>query len=296
MKPFSFTLVVLFCFVTTRDSAAQSERYDKAGPQYSSDKTKQLVEKMLEAHGGLDAWKTAPSFQFTSVMYLAALPVKDGRRYFDNWRNYRVAVNPQTNVGYVNIEYEDRTSPSIGFDGHEVWQVDYSFDPAYQDGAFMMLYFHYGMLALPWMSQEPGVVLTYLDRAVLPLSDVEFHRVRMTFETASNEETGYIDFYIHPETFLVSGWNGTSPYPLFPGGEFTDILSGNSPGVVRMVEEHSRVGKLIIPRAYTTIRVAEDGSETMMGSHLVVNPTLSEKLDESLISKPSSASVVKTVN
>ena len=267
-----------------------------SGPEYSSDETKEIVENMIEAHGGLNAWRTAPSFQFTSIMYLSALPVDDGRRYIDNWRNYRVTLNPRTNQGYVKIEYEDSAGPNIGFDGKEVWQIDYSFDPSFQDDAFMLLYFHYGMLVLPWMTQEPGVVLTYEGRASLPRSEVDFHRVRLTFRQNVAAEAGFIDIYIHPETFLVSGWNATSPYPLLPGGKFTDVLSGNNPTLVRIVEEHSSVDGVVIPRAYTTIRVADDGSETMMGTHIVVDPSLSRPLDKSLFKKRSGAKVIRSVD
>ena len=78
----------------------------QGAPKYEDAEAKRIVESMVQAHGGADAWFSAPTLQFTAAMYLASLPVTEGRTYFDNWRNYTVTVQPQTSRGWVELPFE----------------------------------------------------------------------------------------------------------------------------------------------------------------------------------------------
>ena len=40
-----------------------------AAPQYASEETRRIIENMVEAHGGLEAWREAPSISFDAVMH-----------------------------------------------------------------------------------------------------------------------------------------------------------------------------------------------------------------------------------
>ena len=43
------------------------------GPKYASDKTKAIIQKMIAAHGGYEAWEQLETLSFTSVMHSATL-------------------------------------------------------------------------------------------------------------------------------------------------------------------------------------------------------------------------------
>ena len=40
-----------------------------AEPQYASDETKRVIEAMVDAHGGIEIWRAAPSIRFDDIMH-----------------------------------------------------------------------------------------------------------------------------------------------------------------------------------------------------------------------------------
>ena len=80
----------------------------------SSDDAEKIVLKMIEAHGGLEKWNTAPSISYTHDMVDPSKPddhwlsdeihEQGRRRCYQNWRNDQAIL--------VN-------------DGSEVWTVDW---------------------------------------------------------------------------------------------------------------------------------------------------------------------------
>ncbi len=267
-----------------------------AAPNYDSAKTKAVVEEWVEAHGGADAWMDAPSMSFTLSMYLASLPVggETNRTYFDNWRYYTVTIDPSTSRGYVDVPMETIDGPEAGFDGSSAWAQNYTFEsnPNFRDGPLQMLWCHYGMISLPFISQLDGVTLTMLEPERLEQYDKEFIVVRMTYENV--DKPGKYDVFIDPDTHLTRAWRHTASFPLLPGDiQVNAMFGGDSfPGILRLVDEYLTVDGLTIPRSYTSI--GPDG-KTVTGAHLVVDASFSKKFDPSLTAIPEGVTRVRNM-
>ncbi len=85
-------------------------------PTYANDETRETAARMLAAHGGIEAWEATGSFAFTANMYLASVPLSgDGfeRTHHDNWRHYRVTIEPATSRGTVELPLETRMARVI---------------------------------------------------------------------------------------------------------------------------------------------------------------------------------------
>ena len=77
-KPIYLSIILLQFAMTPASEAAT----------YASSQAQEVIEQMVDAHGGYENWVNAPSFKFTALMYLAVLKLGDDRTAFDNWRYY----------------------------------------------------------------------------------------------------------------------------------------------------------------------------------------------------------------
>ena len=41
-----------------------------AEPQYANDETRRVIEAMVDAHGGIERWRAAPSIRFDDLMHM----------------------------------------------------------------------------------------------------------------------------------------------------------------------------------------------------------------------------------
>ncbi len=64
---------------------SQGTAEDKSGPTYASPKTKDVIERMLEAHGGLERWRKAKTIKYTNVMFLPIIDIQEGVSEWDRW-------------------------------------------------------------------------------------------------------------------------------------------------------------------------------------------------------------------
>ena len=268
-----------------------------AGPSYDSADTRALVESMVEAHGGLDSWMEAPSFSYKYAMYLVSLPVggDTGRNHSDSWRLYEATLEPRTSRGYLTLPMEDSTGPHAGFDGENLWRTPYDFDPSFQDPPFQLMYYHFAMISLPWVTQLDGVVLEDLGLRKLPTREAELHAVRMSFSPEGKTHGGHYDLYIDPQTKRLTGWIGTTQVPMMPGDFLPAKMEGtDGPGrIARIVDQHAEIDGRVIPISYSS--VATDGSDRLFGVHLLMEASFVETFDESMIRPPENAEVVYQV-
>lgn len=260
---------------------------------YDSPETREVIDKMVQSHGGAKKWAKAPSFNFTVAMYLASLPVGDERTYFDNWRYYEVTIDPDTSRGFVELPFEERRQPNIAFDGTNIWMVDYDFDPNFKDGPFQLLYYHYSLINLPWMSQVDGVDLKRKDPGMVPGFDKQYLVVNMSFNPQDKTHAGSYDLYIDPDTYLLRGVHHNAMFPILPGGVLPAEVDGMRSSMWRITEAYAEVGGMTIPRSYNTIRVSGDDTQ-LMGSHVVLDASFDQNFDMKKLDQPANARVVYT--
>jgi hypothetical protein len=268
-----------------------------ARPTYDNTDTQALIEAMVEAHGGQDAWLGTPSFNYTYVMYLASLPVpgESGRRYFNNWRLYEATLEPRTSRGYLTLPLEESAGPHVGFDGERLWRRPYDFDPSFQDSPFQLLYYHYAMISLPWLTQMDGVVLDDRGTGNLPSLEVEFRVVRMSFSPKGKTHGGHYDLYIDPQTDRLAGWIQTTRVPILPGDPLpAEVEGSDGPGrIARVVDQYAELDGKVIPIAYSSL--ATDGSDRLFGIHLLIEPSFRDAIDVSMLEPSEDAEVVYQV-
>ncbi len=265
------------------------------GPTYDSPQTKQLVEQMVAAHGGMARWQAAPSFRYTAIMNLSILPVGKGRTYHDNWRYYTVTLDPRDHRGYVDIPFEQSPTQRVGYDGTELWTIPPTFDPSFQDSPTMLLYFHYAMVTLPWQTQRDGVHLAYVGTDTLPGYPAAHQMVDMTFDPAPGRMiAGHYRLYIDPSTHLLRGWAMNTRYAILPGAVIPDSIPVSRNEGYRIVDAYSTVDGIVLPRSYVSWVQPREGQVGLQvaGPHLVINPSLQTPLDPARLKRPPNAQVI----
>lgn len=264
-------------------------------PTYVNDESRRVAERLLDAHGGLAAWEAVGSLGFTANMYLASVPLSgEGfeRTYYDNWRHYRVTIEPATSRGSIEMPLERPGEPRIGFDGTRLWSLPYDFDPPFRDPPLQMMFYHYSMVVLPFLTQQDDVVLELVGEGTLPGSEAALDILEMRFEPEGRVHEGHFHLYVDQGSGRLRGFRQTAPFPLLPGPVFADDSgAGNPPSMARLIDAYAEVGGLLIPRSYTTVRDTEDGYE-MLGVHLVLDPEVSARFASGPSERPADARVI----
>ena len=224
-----------------------------AQPVYDNDDTRRIVEAMAAAHGGAERFFEAPSFKFSIAMYLYTLGINEDRSSYDNWRYYTVTIDPDTSRAYVEIPHENLDGPEAAVTRDQYWRADYQFDPAFQEGPHILAWFHYSMIALPFLTQIDGAELSRIEDSSLPNSEKTYPTVRMRFSPGSGKSMeGFMDLIIDPDTHLLAGWGQGTPIALLPG----DILPPEVPALpggarfLRVVDKYQTIDGITIPIGY----------------------------------------------
>jgi len=123
-----------------------------AQPDYASEETKRVVEAMVDAHGGIDRWRAAPSIRFDDIMYM---PFHE-RENFAWWAAHEV-IDQKTRQVWQNWPMDDAM---IGYDGEKVWSTNWNKG----NPPSSMVHFFYYFVNLPWLTQDDGVILSEVTR------------------------------------------------------------------------------------------------------------------------------------
>jgi len=218
-------------------SSAPDVEGEKGGPTYSDKRTQRIVKKMVKAHGGLEAFRDAPSIRYEHEML-------DPQRPNDPWISNEVH-HPETRKAYHDWP---RDEARLGFDGEHVWSVDWK----RQNPPSMMSGVSFFFLCLPWITQDAGAHLQVMDKKKVAEIDPDrsLLTVRLTFEDASEFE--YYELYIDPRSSLLVGveYTVTSPAMLRlfgapPEQEFIGPL-------LKVYAKHTEVQGLVLPARYDT--------------------------------------------
>ena len=144
-----------------------------AGPDYASDETRRVITAMVEAHGGIERWREAPSIRFDNVMHMNFAP----KEQFAWWIAHEV-IDQQTRKVWQDWPMDDAR---IGFDGESVWSTNWQRG---NPSAFMVHFFYY-FVNLPWITQDDGVVLSDVGRFDWPGVADDLYEIRMSFEVGT---------------------------------------------------------------------------------------------------------------
>lgn len=235
-----------------------------AAPTYLSPKAKEIVEKMVTAHGGTAKWNQARALSFTSVLTFG----KPFETEF--W------ITAETTEIKTERTYQDwlTTGSSLAHDGEKTWTRNWKIGnpPGVNVNGI------YYQVALPWLTQRNDVVLEELPKSKLGKSELLFDVIKMTFKPESKKSPyRYYNLYIHPETHLLTGIDYTITY-----GAFLDFV--NAPKDVKflgpnthIIYTYQNVNGLIFPEKYDTTN--SKGAD--YGRHIVYAISPDNKFDES---------------
>ncbi len=155
-----------------------------AGPT-AGDETLTIIESMVSAHGGMEAWSAAPAVSFecsftpagASASIVSRETIEQGSR-----RAY--------------IDYPG-TEMSLAWDGENAWSENWSgpYPPRF------MALLNYYFVNLPWLTMDPGVILDDPETATLWDDPTEYVTIEMNFDPGVGDTPDdYYVLYIDPTT------------------------------------------------------------------------------------------------
>ncbi len=273
---FAILFSATYLFSTSDVSLGQ----DMMGPLYSSPKTKEIIQKMIQAHGGMKVWQDAKSVSFDNIFFN---PSAEQMEWPSPWWVSHEVIDPRTRQAYHDWPLD---GAQLSYDGNQVWTVDW----AQANSPKMQALFFYYFIGLPWLTQDQNVKLSQTGKGMLPGFEKEFITVTMTFKekpAVGKTDKDSFKFYIDPDTHLLQGYEYVMGF-----GAMLDAMGmpdGQLMGpMLRIHDKFAKVDGLTLPAEMHTM--APDGSMTY-GHHVINNYSLNKPFDQKRMKKPSNAVV-----
>ncbi|MEQ6123602.1 hypothetical protein AAON49_05330 [Pseudotenacibaculum sp. MALMAid0570] len=246
-----------------------------AQKKYASKETQEVVEKMIQAHGGYEKWKSLKTLTFTTAMHSKSLGF------------LRFWIKTQTTDMKTRRSYQDwpLVGSKMSFDGKKAWSVDWRVGnpPNHQHSVF----FYY--VNLPWLTQDPNVKLGKAEKIKHPAFKTEVYKVKMSFTKSPTLGKSKLDtytLYINANTYILDGYEYTVGY-----GPLLDIL--NVPKdqkvfgpVLRINNYTGDVNGLKFPMLFTTNSL---DLKQQYGDHAIYDFKLDGTFDEQRMVMPKNA-------
>jgi hypothetical protein len=230
------------------------------------DESLALVDAMVEAHGGMEAWASAPTVTFTDEF-------RSGEA--TEGQPMRVTVEQGPRRAYIDLPGTDMR---MAWDGERAWSESWQVPMPPRFVALLDYYF----LNLPWMATDPGVILSEVGSGTLPGDDTEYRTVEMNFDPGTGDTPDdYYLLYIHPETHRLAATEYTVTYnSLLPEG------MDSTPVHLLVYDEWTEVDGLLVPTAYTIYE-----GEAVYASNVIRDWSFDEPFDASRMEMPDGAVV-----
>lgn len=255
-----------------------------AAPKYKNEKTKQVIESMVKAHGGIEKWRSIPAISFDNVMH---------NNYHGKnelaWWVARETIDQKTKKVHQDWYLNDA---QIAYDGKDVWSHNWK----KANPPTAMVYFFYYFVNLPFITQDDGVILSEVSEFEWPgHGGKKYHEVKMTFEkkpVIGKSALDYFVLYIDMETHLLVG------YQYAVGNRALLKSLGQPPErelfgpLWRLITKNQTVDGLVFPAAF---RTKPEADERIVGNHIITHIDVTTPFDESKLTMPNGA-VVDDVN
>jgi hypothetical protein len=190
-----------------------------------------VIRAMIEAHGGMDAWKNAPTVSFRDRFERPGV-AEAGETV--------VTVEQSSRRAYLDVPDTDQ---SMAWDGTKAWGVNWAQPAPPRFFALLNYYF----LNLPWLTQDPGVKLGVPGTGSIPFDETEYITVRMTFEAGVGDTPDdYYVLFIEPDGHRLRACEYVVTYKaLLPP------CVAHTPPHVLVYDEYETVDGLLVPTRYT---------------------------------------------
>ncbi|WP_224490911.1 hypothetical protein [Robertkochia flava] len=248
-----------------------------AQPRYASPEAEEIVHKMIDAHGGYDAWKNLETQSFTSAMHSSSLGF------------VRFWIKSQTIHMKTRRSYQDWPlfGSTLTYDGKEAWATNWriSNPPNHQHS----VYYYY--VNLPWLTQEDHTVLGEVSKIKHPAFENEVYSIKMTFTESpilGKSKNDSYTLFIDSKSFLLNGYEYTVGYgPLLDVLKLPEDSTVFGP-VLRINTYTGDVDGLKFPMLMTT---HSTDLKQQYGDHAIYNYKLNGTFDETRMNKPENAVV-----
>jgi hypothetical protein len=248
-------------------------------PEYASDETRRVVAAMVDAHGGIERWRAAPSIRFDDIMYM---PYHE-REQFGWWAAHEV-IDQKTRQVWQDWPMDDA---AIGFDGEQVWSTNWNKG----NPSASMVHFFYYFVNLVWITQDDGVLLSDVTRFDWPNLGDKLYRIEMRFADAPDTGKSHNDFfvlYVDPETYRLVGYEYANGYqPLLDIMNMPEGKEVFGP-LFRRITRYEEVGGLLFPSAFHTM---PGPGERIVGDHLIMNIDISQPFEYEKAATPDGADI-----
>jgi hypothetical protein len=220
------TAALAFACSKKKAQEASNERAAPVDPEAPA-----VVVAMIDAHGGMAAWRSAETVSFEDEFRGAA----DSAGTVS-----RVMVDQTRRRAYIDFP---GTGQSIAWDGRRAWSTNW--DQPYPPRFLALL--NYYFLNLPWLTMDPGVKLAVAARDSLWGDPTPYHVVNMTFMPGTGDTPrDTYRLYIDPETKRLHACAYTVTYrALLP-----DTVNA-MPEHILVYEDFTKADGLLVPTRYT---------------------------------------------
>ena len=186
---------------------------------------REVVARMIEAHGGPEKWRSAPTVSFEDTLQPPEGPPLSSR----------VTVEQGSRRAYLDFP---EMGARIAWDGEKAWSENWQgpFPPRF----FALLSYYF--LNLPWLAADPGVNLNEPGTGSLWDDPTEYITVRMTFEPGVGDTPDdYYILYIDPTSYQLKAAELSVTY--------ADILPPDVDAIVEIAvyDEFAEVDGLTVP-------------------------------------------------
>ncbi len=229
-----FRVLALACAFLAWIAPRGASAADAAAPP----DTRRLVAQMIDAHGGMARWASAPSVSFVSEFQPAEAKVPIVTQ---------VTVEQRSRHAYIDVPGTDMR---MAWDGTRAWSENWKIPIPPRFLALLQYYF----LNLPWLTQDPGVHLSAPGKGKIPGDSTEYATVRMTFGAGVGDSPrDYYVLFVDPATKRLNGCEYIVTYrAVLPEG------STASPPHLLVYQDFEKVDGLLVPKRYTIY--GHDGS------------------------------------
>lgn len=226
-----------------------------------------VVGRMVSAHGGIEKWSKAPSVYFEDDFIVAVNP-----------QPFRAQVTVEQGQRRAYVDYPDMNA-SICWDGEQAWSVNWKVPtpPRFLYGL------NYYFLNLPWLTNDPGVIVGNVDKGTLFDDPTEYVTVLMSFEAGTGDTPDdYYALYIDPKTLLLKGCRYVVTYT-----SLLDEGKSSTEEHILIFDAYETVDGLVVPTHYTIY----DTNHGEYASCTITNWSFSKEFDEARMTMPDSAVV-----
>ena len=231
-----------------------------------------IVTKMIEAHGGFKKWNSSATVSFDTHLKVDF----GGGNWVEYWE--KVTVEQGTRRVYADLPNADGTSGSIAFDGQDAWSAG-NLQGISQAPARFTAWRNFYLFNVPWLTQDPGVILGKPGKATIPNDTKEYITIPMSFESEAGDtpKDTYL-LYIDPDTHRLKATEyGMTFKSMLPEGVESAPLS------VFVWEETTEVSGLL---ALTRYNVYYKDGGALVTTGEVSNWSFDKPFDESRMKMP----------